>query len=124
VLIEYLNYRFLLMGDVERRREKALVRFWREELSANVLIAAHHGSNTSSSATFLKWAKPDYAVFSAGRGNRFGHPAATVVDRFAERNTTMLNTAVDGAITFTIEGSALTIATMRDGTIPYWLRVP
>jgi competence protein ComEC len=124
VLIEYLNYRFLLMGDVERSREKALVRFWREELSANVLIAAHHGSNTSSSATFLKWAKPDYAVFSAGRGNRFGHPAATVVDRFAERNTTMLNTAVDGAITFTIEGSALTIATMRDGTIPYWLRVP
>jgi competence protein ComEC len=124
VLIEYRNYRFLLMGDVEHKREKALVRFWRKELAAHVLIAAHHGSNTSSSATFLKWAKADYAVFSAGRGNRFGHPAAAVVGRFVERNTATLNTARDGAITFSIEGSALTVATMRDGTIPYWLRVP
>jgi competence protein ComEC len=123
-LIEYRNYRFLLMGDVEHKREKALVRFWRKELAAHVLIAAHHGSNTSSSATFLKWAKADYAVFSAGRGNRFGHPAAAVVGRFVERNTATLNTARDGAITFSIEGSALTVATMRDGTIPYWLRVP
>jgi len=47
-----------------------------------------------------------------------------VVGRFAGRNTTLLNTARDGAITFTIEGGVINIATMRDGTIPYWLRVP
>jgi competence protein ComEC len=88
------------------------------------VIAAHHGSDTSSSATFLKWADAGYVVFSAGRGNRFGHPAAAVVGRFAGRNTTLLNTARDGAITFTIEGGVINVATMRDGTIPYWLRVP
>ena len=124
LLIEYLNYRFLLMGDVEHSREKALVRYWRGELAADVVIAAHHGSDTSSSATFLKWADAGYVVFSAGRGNRFGHPAAAVVGRFAGRNTTLLDTARDGAITFTIEGGVINIATMRDGTIPYWLRVP
>lgn len=125
LLIDYRGQRFLLTGDIDRRRERALVRYWREQLRASVLVVAHHGSHSSSSETFLKWVKPEWAVISAGRHNRFGHPAAEVVARFSRRATRILNTGEQGAIEFYVSDQGVVqVSTMRDGTIPYWLDVP
>jgi len=125
VLVEHRGRRFLLAGDIEGAREQAMVRYWRDTLAVDVLVAAHHGSDTSSTATFLKWATPDFVAFSAGRGNRFGHPSAQVINRFAARGTKPALTAADGAITYSINDLGnITVEAMRDGTIPYWLQLP
>ena len=125
VLVEHRGRRFMLAGDIEGARERAMVRYWRDTLAVDVLVAAHHGSETSSTTTFLKWATPDFVAFSAGRGNRFGHPSAPVINRFAARGTKAALTAADGAISYSINDLGnITVEAMRDGTIPYWLQLP
>ena len=47
-----------------------------------VLKAPHHGSATSSTPEFLAALRPRAVIFSAGRNNRFGHPAPNVVQRY------------------------------------------
>ena len=125
VLVQHGGRRFLLTGDIEGSREQAMVRYWQNTLRVDVLIAAHHGSQTSSTLTFLKWARPDFVAFSAGRENRFGHPSTIVMDRFAARGTKISSTAVDGAISYSVNDHGnITVEGMRDGTIPYWLQLP
>jgi beta-lactamase superfamily II metal-dependent hydrolase len=43
-------------------------------------------------------------IFSAGKNNRFGHPAEVVVDRFRRRGVEMFNTATDGAVFVETDG--------------------
>ncbi|MEP7301674.1 MAG: DNA internalization-related competence protein ComEC/Rec2 [Caldimonas sp.] len=75
----------LLTGDMEREQEALLVAEFGDGLQSDVLIAPHHGSKTSSSAIFLDAVRPKVAVFQAGYRNRFGHPAAEVLQRYRER---------------------------------------
>jgi len=44
---------------------------------------------------------PQYAVFSAGRHNRYGHPAAAVLDAYRLEGSTLLRTDRDGGVWFT-----------------------
>ena len=63
-----------------------------------VLKAAHHGSKTSSSDRFLDVVRPEYAVLSYGRNNRYGHPSPEVTDRMVKRHIRMLSTCDNGAL--------------------------
>ncbi|MDG0979069.1 MAG: DNA internalization-related competence protein ComEC/Rec2 [Halieaceae bacterium] len=90
----------LFMADVGKQTERDLVSYWREELAADILIVGHHGSDTSTSATLLKWAKPRYAVISAGFNNAFGHPSPAVIKRLNIAGATILNTSHTGALRF------------------------
>ena len=71
-----------------------------------VLKAPHHGSATSSTAEFLERIRPAVAIFSAGRNNRFGHPARVVVERYRAMGTTMFSTAEDGAVILDTDGES------------------
>jgi competence protein ComEC len=75
----------LLTGDIEREQEAALVAAAPQTLRSDLLVVPHHGSKTSSTAGFLGAVQPRIAVFQAGYRNRFGHPAAEVVERYRER---------------------------------------
>jgi len=90
----------LFMADVGKSKERDLVSYWGDQLNADILIVGHHGSNTSSSATLLKWVKPRYAVISAGFDNPFGHPNTEVVKRLNAAGALILNTADTGALRF------------------------
>ena len=94
------GYSVLFMADVGKLKERDLVSYWRNELEADILIVGHHGSDTSSSATLLKWVKPHYAVISAGFNNAFGHPNPAVMKRLNSSGATILNTAQTGALRF------------------------
>ena len=72
--------RILLTGDIEVKAEQALVRDYGTELESSVLVVPHHGSNTSSTLSFLSAVRPKIAVVSAGSHNRYGHPSSEVVD--------------------------------------------
>jgi competence protein ComEC len=69
-------------------------------LSAQVLLAPHHGSKTSSSAEFLNAVNPQLVVIQAGYRNRFGHPHAEVMGRVMDRpGTRVARTDLGGALT-------------------------
>lgn len=124
LLVEYAGFKMLLAGDIDARRERDLVRYWRGVLTADVLIAAHHGSNTSSTLTFLKWVNPKAAVISAARASRFGHPHPEVLKRLRNRDIFVLNTAAGGTVSLSSGTQVPEIEAMRSGNIPYWLQLP
>ncbi|MCW7538188.1 DNA internalization-related competence protein ComEC/Rec2 [Aquabacterium sp. A7-Y] len=91
------GYSALLTGDIERGQETLLVAWQREALRADLLLAPHHGSKTSSTAAFLDAVQPRTAVFQAGYRNRFGHPAAAVLARYQVRGIERITSAQCGA---------------------------
>lgn len=98
----------LLTGDISQRVEKALLKN-NADLRSDVLIAPHHGSRFSSHDAFIAAVSPTFALFSAGYYNRFHHPAAETVQRYQTANVAVLNTAVNGSLSFTLEREALPI---------------
>jgi len=123
------GFRFLLMGDLESEAELELVRYYRDRLKSDVLIAGHHGSSNASSYALLKHVQPDYMVFSAGYRNRFGHPHSKVVGRAKHFTQKIYNTAMTGALTFNIEalkgsragGLDINVEGIREGQLPFWI---
>lgn len=90
--------RVLLTGDIERGTEAHLVARYGGKLKSDVLVVAHHGSNTSSTREFLSEVQPRYALISSGYLNRFGFPHPDVVARLHKAGAMILNTAEEGAI--------------------------
>ena len=68
----------LLTGDLDSVAEHRLLEM-NPTLSAELLQVAHHGSAGSNTLKFLSQVSPKYAFVSVGEGNRYGHPAPSVV---------------------------------------------
>ncbi len=86
----------LLVGDIEQPREARLV-LGPADLRADVLLVPHHGSKTSSSPAFLDAVQPRIAIVQAGYRNRFGHPAAPVMQRYRQRQVRIVQSPQCGA---------------------------
>ena len=82
-----------------------------------IVKAPHHGSATSSTQPFIDALHPSAVVFSAGRGNRFGHPAPAVVARYIAANCVIFRTDQDGAIVLDIDGRVVEITTWLGRTV-------
>ena len=107
--------RLLLPGDIDAVVERLLVHRDAAALQADVVVAAHHGSRSSSDPAFIDATGARHALMSAGHGNRFGHPHATVVDRWGEAGSAVLGTAAGGAlrIRFDDQGPAVDAQRLR-----------
>jgi competence protein ComEC len=112
----------LLTGDIEARDEQALLAAG-ERLDADVLLAPHHGSRTSSTVPFLEAVQPRIAVFTVGYRNRFGHPRADVAARYADRGVRLLRTDRTGALTVTVDADGLRTSAYREAVPRYWRAV-
>jgi competence protein ComEC len=110
----------LLPGDIEHGAEARLVRRIGPALHAEVLVAPHHGSKTSSTPAFVAAVSPSFVVFPAGYRNRWGFPAPEVRERYANRGAEMLVTAEAGAIRFRIGDAVGNPVRYRDETERYW----
>ncbi|MDD5411963.1 MAG: DNA internalization-related competence protein ComEC/Rec2 [Methylobacter sp.] len=110
----------LLTGDVEAAAESWLVQTYGEALKADVLVAPHHGSKTSSTAGFLQAVQPDYVLIPAGYRNQFGHPHKSILARYQQINAKWLNSADSGAITVNVKNNAFAVWAMRDAESKYW----
>jgi len=86
----------LLAGDIERAQELVLAGS-PATLRADLLLVPHHGSRTSSSDAFLNAVQPRFALVQAGYRNRFGHPAAEVVQRYRTHGVRLVETVRCGA---------------------------
>ena len=110
----------LLTGDIEKASEKRLLKMHEAQLSANLLVAPHHGSKTSSTLEFIAAVLPDYAVFTVGYRNRYGHPKAEVLERYLDSGATVLRSDQDGAILVDMNAQKLNIERYRQTHQRYW----
>lgn len=91
--------RVWLGGDIDADRETR----WavkNPKVRADVMLAPHHGSASSSSPVLLNTLQPRWVVVQAGYRNRFGHPAAVVTARYDERGIAWVTSPQCGAATW------------------------
>jgi competence protein ComEC len=94
----------LFPGDIEAPAEARLWSDRASALKADLLIAPHHGSKSSSTSEFVRSVMPGVVVFGAGWRNHFGHPRPEVTARYAEIGVKQFATGSSGEIT--IDGPA------------------
>ncbi len=120
VLMVTGNHRLLIPGDIEVKQELKLVALQRERLKADVLIAPHHGSKTSSSFPFLYQVKPQHVIFTVAHGNRWKFPANEVKARYAALGVEQTQTDMDGAVRLISTHGGLTLSRIRRSTQRIW----
>ena len=109
----------LLAGDIEAAQEAALVDRGADRLRADVLLAPHHGSGTSSTPAFLQTVHPDIAIFQVGYRNRYHHPKPEVYDRYGTLGALRLRTDDAGALTLDF-GADVAWRGYRNEHARYW----
>ena len=100
----------LLTGDIEMAGESAMLQA-NENVRADVVKVAHHGSKTSSTASLVAAAQPRFAVISVGQTSIFGHPSKEVVERWKTSGAQVLTTGQSGTITVITDGQDLSLET-------------
>jgi competence protein ComEC len=108
----------LLVGDIEAPQEQGLVQSG-QSLQANWLLVPHHGSATSSTTAFLEAVQPQVAVVQAGYRNRFGHPRADVLARYAPLGVQVVQSPRCGASWWRSDQPKL-VHCERDKQHRYW----
>lgn len=112
ILATFGEMKFLFTGDAGVKTEREIISR-NKHIEAQFLQLGHHGSNTSSEATFIQAVNPTYAIYSAGFDNKYGHPSPEVVDLFTEKNIPLLGTDTYGTITITTDGKEFIISTEK-----------
>ena len=111
----------LIPADIERHGERRLLETVANQLKADVLVAPHQGSRTSSSPAFVEAVSPELVIFPVGYRNPFRHPHPDVVARYAALGSVLVRTDMDGAITVElIEGQSPVVTRHRDRHVRYW----
>jgi competence protein ComEC len=104
---------FLFTGDAEAATEAAMIAR-RHALNAEVLQLGHHGSRTSSSLALLQVVNPEVAVYSAGRGNTYGHPHTEVIERLGRLGIPVYGTDVHGTVRVITDGDTFWVEAERE----------
>lgn len=107
IIVQNGNNRFLFTGDCEAEAEADLIASG-ADLSADVYLAGHHGSDTASSQAFMDAVSPSYAVISCGEGNSYGHPHAEVLNRFRSMGIQVFRTDEQGSVIAESDGTGIT----------------
>jgi len=107
----------LLTGDIEGPAERWLVAH--APIAADVVLVPHHGSTTSSTASFVESTGAEVAVVSAGYLNRWDHPRDEVLARWRSAGARVLRTDRDGAVHVGLGG----VFAERDRRWPFAWRV-
>ena len=104
-LLTYMNIyntSILSLGDASSKVEDSLINKYKLS-NIDIFKLSHHGSKTSSSYYFLNSIKPNIAVISSGRNNKFKHPSKETIDTLNKLSINYLNTQNEGSIEFIID---------------------
>jgi len=102
---------FLFTGDAEADTEERLLGGASDKLKSDVLKVAHHGSAYATSASFLRAVSPSAAVISAGRDNKYNHPAPATMGRLEKAGIPSWVTATDGEVEIQTDGRRFAVKT-------------
>ena len=101
--LEYGAFAALFLGDAPVAVEERVVRGDEDRFAASLLKVGHHGSRTSTGDSLLDTMRPDLALLSVGRRNRYGHPDPMVLRRLHARGITVLRTDEHGTIRIRVD---------------------
>jgi competence protein ComEC len=114
----------LIPADIEARAERELLARASHQLRAQVLIAPHHGSKTSSTPEFVQAVDPRVVVYTVGYRNRHGHPHVDVQERYLRHGAHVYRSDRDGALTLRLSGTDTVRVTPHRATYRrYWQTV-
>ena len=106
--LEFGNTSYLFMGDAEEENEETIS--WPK---IDVLKVGHHGSNTSSSESFLEQVQPKYAIIMAGKDNSYGLPTQETINKLNNIGSEIYRTDESGTIQMTSDGNTIEIKTSK-----------
>ncbi len=106
------NRKFLFTGDAEKATE-ADVLAEKLNIDCDVLKVGHHGSNSSSTAAFLKAASPKYAAISVGKDNMYSHPSNKTIVALKNCGAEVYRTDKNGDISFYVENGNIRVETEK-----------
>lgn len=98
--ITYGDVSFLYTGDAEEESLDEIT----GNLKADVLKVGHHGSNTSTTKSFLEQVKPEYAIISVGAKNSYGHPNSSTLELLEEYTNNIYRTDINGTVIIRSDG--------------------
>lgn len=117
ISINYDEFDMLLTGDIEAKGEQELIKFMTEQIPMqadyDVLKCAHHGSRNSTSTELLTVIKPEIAIISCGKNNRYGHPHEELLERLQRYGAEVKATTESGAITIKTDGKRMVVTRGR-----------
>ena len=111
--LDFLSFSMLFPGDIGEKREMALAHTKNFRLKADILMAPHHGSCSSSSKIFLDKVSPAGVIISCGYMNRHKFPCQKILDRYRQNRITVFRTDLMGAVTLQSDGFGYAIKTHR-----------
>lgn len=116
--------RLLLTGDIPAAEEPAMLARG-PPLAVTWLAAPHHGSRSSSTDALLDATQRHWVAVQAGYRNRFGHPDASVVERYRRRGIALERTDYSGALQWRLGAAGETpVIRRRSESARYWHNRP
>lgn len=106
--IEFGNNSFLFMGDAEEENEETIS--WPK---TDVLKVGHHGSNTSSSETFVTQVQPQYSIIMVGKDNSYNLPTQATIDKLNTIGSKIYRTDENGTIQINSDGNTIEVKTSK-----------
>ncbi len=101
----------LLPGDIDQTVEGRLIPTL-EPTGEVLLVAAHHGSETSNSDRFLEALSPRFILVSCGSDNPFGFPSERLLRWCRTHGTTCFRTDLQGAVEGVSDGNRWRVRTL------------
>ena len=118
VLVTNGTSRFLFTGDAETVSEDEICGTG-IDLTADVMEAGHHGSDTSNSEKLLNAVNPKYVVLSCGKDNSYGLPAQDVIERIKSKGISLFRTDEQQTVIATSDGTNIAWSTEPSTTWAY-----
>ncbi len=106
IVVTFGESRFLFTGDAEEEAEADMIAEGLD-LSADVMKASHHGSDTANTLAFLEEVRPEFVVVSCGEDNSYGHPRAGALNNFREIGAKLYRTDEQGTIVAVSDGKEI-----------------
>ena len=108
VRLEFGNNSFLFMGDAEKENEETIN--WNK---TDVLKVGHHGSNTSTSESFLNQVKPQCSIIMVGKDNSYNLPTQETIDKLNTIGSEIYRTDENGTIQSISDGNTIEVKTSK-----------
>jgi competence protein ComEC len=137
--IQGSHHSVLLPGDIGMKQEQRLLEQYAAEspesaklnavnptavavqgLTADLVVVAHHGSDTSSSPRFVQQIRAQHAIVQVGYLNRFGHPHPVIKQRWLAAETSFWQTDRHGAILASSTSVRLSVQPYSQLRQRYW----
>jgi len=127
--IQGSHHTALMPGDIGVKQEQllleqtatvGLVAVTPKGLTADLIVVAHHGSDTSSSQRFVQQLGAQHAIVQAGYLNRFGHPHSLIQQRWLASGAQFWQTDRHGAIVANSTPRGLSVQPYSQLRQRYW----